>query len=115
MQDWLDVPATKGAVWIRYVEFSHFVDGKIAETYTLIDILDLMRQAGCSFIPSLAPEIQIPGPATCNGLQMLNSNAEETAKSFKLVHAMIWVGLESFSDKGLENMRMEKYWHKDFM
>lgn len=113
--DWLDIPASKGSVWIRFMEFNRMVDGKIKETYTLIDILDLMRQVGYKFVKSLAPEINIPGPSTNDGVLMGECDEEESKKSFKIVYDMIYEGLLSFKDKGLGNMGMEKYFCKDFM
>lgn len=113
--DWLDIPATKGSVWIRFVEFNKMVDGKIAQTFTLIDIFDLMRQAGFKFVKSLAPEINIPGPATHDGVIMGECDEEESKKSFQLVYDMIWKGLESFGEVEVNKLGMERYWHKDFM
>lgn len=113
--DWLDIPATKGVVWIRFVEFNKVEAGKIAQTFTLIDIFDLMRQAGFKFVKSLAPEIIIPGPATHDGVIMGECDEQESEKSFRIVYDMIWKGLESFEKVGIGKMGMERYWHKDFM
>ncbi len=113
--DWLDIPATQGSVWIRYIEFNKVVEGKIAQTFTLIDILDLMRQAGLRFVPALAPEILIPGPATNDGVIMEQADETATQKSFQVVYDMIWKGLESFEDQGMGKMGLERYFDKDFM
>lgn len=113
--DWLDIPPTKGLVWIRFVEFNRVVDGKIAETYTMIDILDLMRQAGLTFVKSLAPEINIPGPSTHDGVIIGKCDEEESKKSFQIVYDMTYKGILSFKDKGIGNMGLEKYFSKDFM
>ena len=113
--DFLNIPATNEAVWVRYMEYNRIVDGKIIQTYTLIDILDLMRQAGIKFITSLSPEIIVPGPATHDGVMMGECNTEESQKTFDLAHSLCWKSLTSFKDKGVGKMGMEKYWDKNFM
>ena len=45
-QDLLGIPATRGAVCLRYCEGHQLRDGKIVESYLFLDFLDLMRQAG---------------------------------------------------------------------
>lgn len=113
--DWLDIPATKGSVWIRYVEFNRIEDDKIKETFTLIDILDLMRQAGFTYINSLAPEIIIPGPATNDGVVMEDCDELQSNNTRQLIYNMLTKGLSSFKDVGLGNMGSERYFDKDFM
>ncbi|WP_197409833.1 nuclear transport factor 2 family protein, partial [Haloferax profundi] len=39
----------------------------------------------------------------------------DTAQTLELVEDMIFEGLESFDEKGLDGMGMEEYWHEDFM
>ncbi|GAA0182934.1 hypothetical protein SH2C18_52100 [Clostridium sediminicola] len=82
---------------------------------TLIDIFDLMRQAGYKFVKSLAPEINIPGPATNDGVLMGTCDEEESKKSYQIMYDMIFGGLMSFEEKGMGKMGMEKYFGKDFM
>lgn len=113
--DWLGIPANNSSIWMRYMEYSKIVDGKIAQTYVLIDIIDLIRQAGVKFIQSPGAEINIPGPATLDGVIMTKADPKETKATFDLVHDMCWKGLSSFKDKGFGKMGMEDYWIKDFM
>ncbi len=113
--DWLDIPATGHATWIRYGEFHRFEDGKIAETRTIVDILDVLQQAGYRFAPSLAPEVVIPGPTTQDGVLLDEQNEEESRQTMELVEGMLFDGLNSYEERGLENMGMEQYWHEDFM
>jgi predicted ester cyclase len=114
-EDWLNIPATGAATWLRYGEFHRMVEGKIAETRIIVDILDLMRQAGYSFVSSLAPEVVIPGPSTQDGVILGERDEDETEKTLKLVEDMLFEGLASYEEKGLENMGMERYWHEDMM
>ena len=113
--DWLDIPATGHATWIRYGEFHRFEDGKIAETRTIVDVLDVLRQAGYQFVPSLAPEVVIPGPTTQDGILLDEQDEEDTQQTMELVEGMLFDGLNSYEEEGLENMGMERYWHEDFM
>lgn len=113
--DWLDIPASKGIAWITYIEFNRLVDNKIVETYTIIDILDLMRQVGLRFIPSLAPEVIIPGPATNDGVIMGECEEKETKKTFQIIYDMIYKGLAAYKDVGIGKMGLEHYFSKDFI
>lgn len=114
--DFLDIPATKRPVWIRYGEFHKMVDGKVAETIVVIDLLDLMRQAGIRFYPSTSQEIIVPGPSTLNGIQLGEFDPEESQKTVQLHEDMIFKGLHKYK-KGADSsvMNLETYWHKDFM
>ncbi|MFD1600149.1 ester cyclase [Halobellus rarus] len=112
--DWLDIPATGHATWLRYGEFHRVVDGQIAETRLLVDMLDVMRQAGYQFAPALAPEVVIPGPMTQDGVLLDEQDDEESEKTLQVVEGMI-DGLHDYEEEGLDGMGLEKFWHEDFM
>ncbi|MDT3437168.1 ester cyclase [Haloarcula sp. 1CSR25-25] len=112
--EWLEVPPTGHATWLRYGEFHRFEDGKIAETRLLIDILDVLRQAGYTLFPSLAPEVVIPGPTTQDGVLLDEQDVAESAKTMDLVEGMLFDGLNSYEEAGLDGMGMAEYWHEDF-
>jgi predicted ester cyclase len=113
--DWLDIPATGHATWLRYGEFHRFEDGKIAETRTIIDILDMLRQAGYQFIPALGPEVVAPGPSTQDGILLDDQKEAASEQTMALVEKMLFDGLNSYDEAGLDGMGMEEYWHEDFM
>jgi predicted ester cyclase len=113
--DWLGIPATGHATWLRYGEFHEFDDGDIVQTRLIVDVLDVMRQAGYTFFPALAPEVVIPGPTTQDGVLLDEQDPEESEQTMELVEGMLFDGLNSFEEEGLENMGMERYWHEDFM
>ena len=50
-QNYLGIPATGSSVNIRWGEFCRLEDGKIVETYFLLDLIDLMQQAGFNVLP----------------------------------------------------------------
>lgn len=114
-KNFIDIPSNGKCVWIRYLEFNRVVDGKIAQTFTIMDILDLMRQVGIQFIKAPTSEIIIPGPATHDAIIMGESDVKQTEKTYKLMHDMIYVGLDSFEDNGFEHMGMERYWDENFV
>jgi len=111
--DWLGIPATGHATWLRYGEFHRVVDGRIAETRLLVDVLDVMRQAGYRFFPALGPEVVAPGPATRDGVLLDEQDDAESATTLQLVEEMI-DGLHDYEEKGLDGMGMERFWHEDF-
>ncbi|SNR66698.1 ester cyclase [Halorubrum vacuolatum] len=90
-------------------------DGMIVETRTIFDHLDLLRQAGYRFFPSLAPETLIPGPTTQDGLLFDEYEDSQTEQTMQLVEDMLFEGLNSYEEEGLEGMEMNQYWHDDFM
>jgi hypothetical protein len=90
-------------------------DGQIVETRLFLDLLDVLRQAGYQFFPSLAPEVVIPGPSTQDGVITDERPESETAQTLRLVEDMIFEGLASFEDVGLDGMGLDEYWHEDFM
>ena len=116
-QDWLGIKATGGVVNIRYGEFSKLESGKVHEVYVILDILDVMHQAGCwpSNVPiSRGPLDRVPGPASRDGVTIVASPAAESERSLKLVEAMI-AGLMSYDGATLESMAMERFWHPHMM
>jgi len=114
-EDWLGIPPTGHATWIQYGALYRVVDGRIAETRVLFDVLDVLRQAGYRFVPSLAPEVVAPGPATRDGLLLDSQDDDASERTLQLVEDMIFEGLGAYDGDALDSMRMEEYWHEDFM
>ena len=115
--DWLGIPATGGLLNIRYGEFSRTEAGKVREVYLILDLLDVMRQAGCwpkkLSIGRGVPD-RVPGPTTRDGVTLETAAPGESEKSLRLVEAMI-AGLMQYDQKSLESMGMERFWHPDMM
>jgi predicted ester cyclase len=114
-EDWLDVPATGHATWLRFGEIHEFEDGDIVETHLFVDMLDVLRQAGYTVVDSLAPEIVIPGPSTHDGVQLGEADDAASEQTLELVEDMLFEGLDSFEEEGLDGMGLGEYWHEDFM
>ena len=114
--EWLDIPATGNLSYLRYGEFARMEGGRITACYVILDLLDLMRQAGITLLPpSIAVERLAPGPATQDGLVLNEQNAEESAKTMQLVDDMIYEGLHLYDGKDLDTMQHHLHWHPDFM
>ena len=117
MHDWLGIPATGKVINIRYGEFSRFENGKIVEVYIILDILDVMRQAGRwpARIPrARGSEERIPGPSTHDGIRLRKPGVDESEVSLKLVEAMI-AGLMTYDGNSLDSMGMERFWNIEGM
>ncbi|NDJ63123.1 MAG: ester cyclase [Chloroflexi bacterium] len=109
--DWLGIPATGQPIAIRFGEVCRMVDGKIAAIYTILDLLDVMRQAGYRVLPpSRGAELIAPEPRTGDGV-LLDPQAEaETQRSYDLVYAMLFDGLNNFDQADKASMGMRRYW-----
>jgi hypothetical protein len=81
----------------------------------LLDLPDLMRQAGTSPLPRPdAAEFRTPGPASHDGVVLTAQNAAETQASYDLVMAMIG-GLRRYDQESLASMGQHAYWHERMM
>ncbi len=108
------IPATHGVVHLRYAEAHHVVDERIAESHVMLDLLDLMRQAGVwPKPPSLGAEGLWPGPATQDGLR-LEDRPEDASDSLETVFKMHGA-LGGFDGKTLDSMDHADYWTEHFM
>jgi predicted ester cyclase len=115
--DWLGIRATGGVVNIRYGEFSRMDAGRVHEVYVIVDILDIMHQAGCwpAMLPkSRGPLDRVPGPASRDGVAIVSAPPAASEASLKLVEAMI-KGLMEYDGKTLASMAMERFWHPHMM
>ncbi len=110
-----DIPPTHGNVHLRYGEVHVIEAGRIKQSYVLVDLLDLMYQAGCwPIAPSLGTEGKWPGPATSDGVTPGRVDSDTGAERLKLVRLM-HAGLLDFDGKHLESMEHAQYWTKNFM
>ena len=105
-EDWLGIPATGRPTQIRYGEFSAVYDGKIILTYIILDILDVMRQAGYDdlILPSLGSEGVVPGPASGDGVFFDKKDDAEGATTLRTAKIMCSV---------LNRPECRGYWTED--
>jgi predicted ester cyclase len=80
--DWLGIPATGRAIYLRYGEVHQVSGGRIVQSSCLWDILDLIRQAGLwPLAPSLGVQAMWPGPITGDGLLLDRTDPAQSAAS----------------------------------
>ena len=112
--EWLGIPPTQQATWIRYGLFYEIKAGKIQTAYCILDMLDVIRQAGFNLFPNRAPEITINGPMSYDGILTNLTDEVESRKSLQLTEDMI-KALGNFDGKDLNTMQMQDYWHPNMM
>ncbi|MCP4198939.1 MAG: ester cyclase [Proteobacteria bacterium] len=112
--DYLTIPATGGEVNIRWGEFCRMEQGKIVEVYFLLDLIDLMQQAGYYVLPpSRGQDGLYPPPHANDGIMLGAHDAWESAYSLDHIRRFIFDGLNSYDQAGLESMGMADFFHPD--
>lgn len=107
---WLGIRPTGRVLTVRYGEFTRFEAGRIVESYTILDLPDAMRQAGCPpFAFQLGADDRVPGPSTGDGLLLAPQDDGASLRSLKLVEDMI-AGLMQYDGATLDSMGMERFW-----
>lgn len=115
VQDWLGIPATGDTIYVRIGEFYRVDGGKIVEARVLLDLVDVMRQAGYSVLPaSNGLDLLVPGPHTRDGILLQDQDPQIGVHTLKILHRMMG-GLESFNQRDLQSMGMKTFWHPDMM
>lgn len=113
-RDWLGIPARGGYVSLRYGEFVWLERDLIVECFTIIDLLDLMRQVGVwPLAAPLGATDRVPGPASRDGVQLAPALPAESARSLALVEDMI-AALMRYDGQSLDSMEQWEYWHPQF-
>ena len=86
---WLTIPSTGRPIYLRYGEFHAIRDGRIAQSTMLLDVLDVIRQAGFwPLPPSLGTEGQWVGPITADGVLLMEQDPTVSAASLQQPLAM---------------------------
>lgn len=87
--DWLGIPATGQTIYLRFGEFHRMVDGRIAQSTVLIDVLDVIRQAGIwPLTASMGVEGMWPGPFSADGLVLTEPDTAVSSANFAQMRAM---------------------------
>jgi predicted ester cyclase len=88
-RNWLTIPASNRPTNIRSGEVHRIVDGKIAQSTVLIDVLDVIRQAGFQPVPpSTGTELPWPGPFTADGIRLTQGDPDEEAANLAQMRKM---------------------------
>jgi SnoaL-like polyketide cyclase len=117
--DWLGIPATGDTMYVRIGEFYRVQNTpsgpKIVDARILLDLVDVMRQAGYRVLPqSNGLEMIVPGPQQQDGLLLSAQDAQASIDSMASLDRMIG-GLSSFNQKDLKSMGMHAFWHPEMM
>ena len=120
-KDWLTIPATGRPVYLRYGEIHRVENGRIAQSTVLIDVLDVIRQAGFwPLAPSLGTEEMWPGPLTADGVILHETDPAASAANLAQTLAM-HKSLGDYDDssgagrEGLMTMPQAAFWHPKMM
>lgn len=120
-EDWLTIPATGRPIYLRYGEFHRVAAGRIVQSTVLIDVLDVIRQAGFwPLAPSLGTEEAWPGPFTADGIVLSEQDAGVSAANLAQTLAMHGT-LGAYNDEamagreGLLAMPQKQHWHPKMM
>ena len=112
VDDYLSIPATGSPVEIRWGEFCRIVEDRIVETYFLIDMIDLIQQAGFHVLPpSRGKDHVYPPPAANDGVLLGTQDTGQSDYSLKHIRRFIFDGLNAYDESNLESMGMADYFH----
>jgi len=112
--DYLTIPASGEQVDLRWGEFCRLHDGRIVETYFLIDVVDLMEQAGVSPLPtSLGRPGQYPPPGATDGIVGDAASTDASAYSLDHIRRFIFDGLNAYDQGALASMGMADFFDTD--
>jgi hypothetical protein len=119
--DWLGIPATGRPINLRYGEVHQVESGRIRQTTMLIDVLDVIRQAGIwPIAPSLGVELTWPGPIGPGGIDFSPADPVVSAANLSQTLAMHKT-LSDYNDtegggrQGLIDMPQKLHWHPKMM
>ncbi len=111
-RDYLGIPASAQPVAIRWGEFCRLERGKIVEIYMLLDLVDLMQQAGCQVLPpSRGRDHLYPPPRAEDGVLLEAQDATESAYSRTHLRRFIFDGLNQYDQSELGSMGMADFFH----
>lgn len=105
---------TRRPVFLPFGAFDRIVDGRIAETWLILDLPALMIQAGqWPLAAPLGQGFPAPAPASGDGLARTGDDPARSAASLALVEAMI-AGLMRYDGRSLASMGMRGFWSESF-
>jgi predicted ester cyclase len=113
-RDYLSIPATGGEVHIRWGEFCRMERGRIVEIFCLLDLVDLMQQAGCSVLPPGRGEDHLhPPPRAGDGVMLDAQDPWESQHSLEQIRRFIFEDLNADDDNGPQSMGLADFFHSE--
>ncbi len=109
------IPATGQKTYIRFGQFCVLREGKITESYLILDLLAVIRQAGFQVLPPAqgAEGGRIPPPRTNDGVKLMEQDELESDQTLQLVMSMVG-GMRRYDGENLASMEQEIYWQPQF-
>lgn len=113
-KDYLSIPASGSEVNMRWGEFCRLEDGMLVETFFLIDVIDLMQQAGFQVLPpSRGKDGVYPPPAANDGILVDQQDPSVSAHSLEHIRRFIFDGLNNYDESDLKSMGMADFFRAD--
>lgn len=113
-EDYIGIPASGKKVDIRWGEFYRLEDGKVVDFYFLLDLVDLMRQAGFDVLPPiLASDQRFPLPLANDGILLEAQDEEETERQLHQIHRFVYDSLNSYDQDDVSSMGVADFFHPD--
>jgi predicted ester cyclase len=108
--DWLGIPATGGRTYIHFGEHLRVEEGRVVETYLILDVLAVIRQAGFQLLPPArgAEGGRMLRPTTGDGVLLTEQEPRESRVTRQLVWAMLEALYRGHGE--YERMEMGHYW-----
>ncbi len=114
VSDYLTIPASGNDVNIRWGEFCCLEDGMIVESFFLLDLIDLMQQAGVNVLPpSRGADGVYPPPKKRDGLLLAEQDDAESAHTLEHIRRFIFDALNSYDQSDLKSMGIADFFHPD--
>ncbi|MFT5262312.1 MAG: putative ester cyclase [Polaribacter sp.] len=113
-KSYLTIPATGKEVHIRWGEFCRMEEGKIVEVFLLLDLVDLMQQAGYQVLPpSRGKDGLYPAPKANDGVLLEKQEIKQSAYSLDHIRRFIFEGLNSYDQSELKSMGMADFFDSE--
>ena len=113
-KDYLGIPASGEKVSIRWGEFCRLDEGRIVESYVLLDYIDLMQQAGFEVLPpSRGIDGLYPPPIANDGIMLDVQDAALSDNTLQHIRRFIFEGLNAYDQSELKSMGMADFFHPD--
>ena len=114
-REWLGIPPSRQCARIRYQAHTLIEDGKIAKAWYLLDILDLIHQAGFALFPSRGSSLAVPAPMSGDGIITYPVDANESERTQRLVTRMLNALLDYDGEDYASMGDLGRYWDRKDM
>lgn len=112
--DYLAIPAHNKKVSIRWGEFCRIENNRIAESYFLLDFIDLMQQAGFPVLPpSRGADGLYPAPKGNDGILLDAQDEAVSSHTLQHIRRFCFEALNSYDQSKLKSMGIADFFHPD--